>query len=48
MFAKANNDQKFMYIGGIATKKLFYWSLLVYFWTLLFKKSLLPRRHKQV
>ena len=39
MFAKANNDQKFMLIGGIATKILFYWSLLVNFWTLLFKTT---------
>ena len=37
LFAKANNDQKFFFIGGIATKKLFYLPLLVYFWTLLFK-----------
>ena len=39
MFAKANNGQKFMVIGGIATKILFYWSLLVNFWTLLFKTT---------
>jgi len=32
MFAKANNGQKFMVIGGIATKILFYWSLLVNFY----------------
>ena len=28
MFAKANNDQKFMFIGGIATKYYFF----EYYW----------------
>ena len=41
MFAKANNGKKFMFISGIATKILFYWSFMVYLWTLLFKISLL-------
>ena len=36
MFAKANNRQKFLFIGGIATK-YYFWSLLVHFWSLLFK-----------
>ena len=39
MFAKANNGQKFMIIGGIATKILFYWSLQVYSWLLLLKRK---------
>jgi len=41
MFAEANNGKKFMFISGIATKILFYWSFMVYLWTLLFKISLL-------
>ena len=39
MFAKANNDQKFIVIGGIATKILFYWSLQVHSWLLLLKRK---------
>lgn len=29
MFAKANNDQKFMFISGVPHKILFFWTFLV-------------------